>query len=176
MSILYIDAFSGISGDKTVAALLDLSDNFNFLETELKKLHIHDEYKISLETKIVNGISSKYFNVEINNHDLQDHHHDHRNLNDINQIIEQSSITNRAKEISKGIFLIIANAEAKVHNKPLNEVHFHEVGATDSIIDIVSVGILVDKLNITEIKSNKIPLGNGFVNFNDEVYITKKHI
>ena len=76
--------------------------------------------------------------VEIWRLEHEHHHHEHRNLNDVNEIIDKSSIDERSKDLAKRIFLRVAKAEAKVHNRPLEEVHFHEVGAIDSIVDIVS--------------------------------------
>ncbi|OHD25536.1 MAG: TIGR00299 family protein [Spirochaetes bacterium GWD1_27_9] len=198
MAVLYIDAFSGISGDKMVSALLSLNENFEYLKKELKTLNIEDEYKLELTKKIVMGIDSNYFKVvltneEPHNHEEEHHHHDdhhhheekhnhhhheehshhthqeekphfHRNLTSIVQLIDDSKITENAKKIAKEIFRIVGEAEAKVHNKPIDEVHFHEVGAVDSIIDIVSVGILIDKLKIDTVYCSFVPFGNGFIN------------
>ncbi|HOV15272.1 MAG TPA: nickel pincer cofactor biosynthesis protein LarC, partial [Spirochaetota bacterium] len=204
MNALYIDAFSGVSGDKFVAALLEISGKFDFLKEQLKSLNIEDEYNISLTQKNVMGISSNYFKVTLLNeenhshehddhfhevenfhtnhhehsHNHEDHHHKnkhehthkhiekhiHRNLSDITKIIADSKITENAKKISLGIFNIIALAEAKVHGKSVEQVHFHEVGATDSIIDIVSTAILLDQLKIDKFISSPIPTGFGFVN------------
>ncbi|GAA0744069.1 hypothetical protein GCM10008906_28520 [Clostridium oceanicum] len=91
------------------------------------------------------------------------HHHSHRNLQDINNIIDNSELNDNVKKISKDIFLKVAKAEGKVHNKPLNEVHFHEVGATDSIVDIVGAAICLDFLNVDKILSSTVELGSGFV-------------
>ena len=91
------------------------------------------------------------------------HHHAHRNLNDVNEIIDKSSIDERSKDLAKRIFLRVAKAEAKVHNKPLEEVHFHEVGAIDSIVDIVGTAILINKINPDRIISSIINDGYGFI-------------
>ena len=183
MNILYIDAFSGISGDKTVAALLSLSGKYEYLKKQLATLNIDDEFKIELTKKNVQGIDAAYFNVilkehdhehtrdhhdheeEHGNHDSNPHHehHIHRNLSDIEKIIDGSSITADAKKISKGIFKLIAEAESKIHGKSIDDVHFHEVGAVDSIIDIVSTAILIDVLEVDEIYSSVVPTGSGFV-------------
>lgn len=88
-------------------------------------------------------------------------HHEHRNLFDINTIIEQSDITDNAKSIAKKIFHIIAVAEAKAHAKPLEEVHFHEVGAIDSIVDIVATAICLDNLNIKNVVVSELHEGTG---------------
>ena len=158
MKILYIDAFSGVSGDKMVAALLSLGFEDDKLINELKKLSVANEFEIEIKNKSVMGITSKKFDVI-----LKKHSHHHRGLDDIENIIDESAISESAKMISKGIFKIVAEAEAKVHNVPVNEIHFHEVGAIDSIVDIVSVGILIDLLKIDRVYSSKIALGTGFI-------------
>ncbi len=91
-------------------------------------------------------------------------HHDHRNLSIINDIIDGSSITENAKTIAKRIFYIVAAAEAKAHGKPIDEVHFHEVGAIDSIVDIVAAAICLDNLNIKEVIVSELYEGTGFIN------------
>lgn len=99
-------------------------------------------------------------------HGEQEHghnHHHHRNLNDINKIIDNSILNDDIKKISKDIFLKVAEAESKVHNKSLEEVHFHEVGATDSIVDIVGAAICLDYLNVDKIMCSKVEVGSGFV-------------
>ena len=96
-------------------------------------------------------------------HEHEHHHHAHRNLNDVNEIIDKSSIDEKSKELAKRIFLRVAKAESKVHNKPLEEVHFHEVGAIDSIVDIVGTAILVNKINPDKIMSSIVNDGYGFI-------------
>ena len=94
-----------------------------------------------------------------NNHS----HHEHRNLKDIEEIIDCSELSSKVKELSKKMFMKVAEAEAKVHGKPLYEVHFHEVGAVDSIVDIVGAAICISHLNVDKIMSSSIELGGGFV-------------
>jgi pyridinium-3,5-bisthiocarboxylic acid mononucleotide nickel chelatase len=166
-NILYIDAFSGISGDKMVASLLALGVDFELFRKELAKLQIEDEYEIALQQKKVMGILSNYFKVI-----LHDHHHNHthrehvhgRNLNDILKMINSSEITENSKIIAAGIFTVLAEAESKIHGEPVDKIHFHEVGAVDSILDIVGTAILLDLLKIETVYSSPIPTGNGFVN------------
>lgn len=161
---LYIDAFSGISGDKMVGALLSLEDNLTYLKDMLSTLKIHNEYSIKVYEKSINGINSLKFDVIVTTNHFHNHNeHHHRNIQNIYSIIDNSRISEKAKHISKEIFKIIGEAEAKVHNKNIEDIHFHEVGAIDSIIDIVSTAILIDKLNIENIYCSPIPLGNGFV-------------
>ncbi|WP_432663562.1 nickel pincer cofactor biosynthesis protein LarC [Wukongibacter baidiensis] len=97
------------------------------------------------------------------NHGHHGHDHHHRNLNDIENIINSSELSDRVKKLSIDIFLKVAEAEAKVHGKPLYEVHFHEVGAIDSIIDIVGAAICIDYLDVDKIMASEVQVGGGFV-------------
>src|SRR4030042_6694518 len=102
MKILYIDAFSGVSGDKMVGALLSLINDNNILINELKKLSIKDDFEVEIKNKIVNGINSVKFDVK----DKNQHHH-HRGISEIKKIINDSTISENAKKISIGIFEIL---------------------------------------------------------------------
>ena len=164
--ILYFDCFSGISGDMTVGALLDLGiDQEQFL-SNLNKLHMGG-YKIHIEKGLKKGIKGTDFTVvlehEDRDHDHHPHQHEHRNLHDVFHIIEDSALEPAVKELSKGIFQLVAQAEAKIHGKPLEEVHFHEVGAVDSIVDIVGTAICINLLDIEEVYSAPLHVGSGFV-------------
>ena len=166
--ILFFDCFSGISGDMTLGALLDLGlDRQTFLN-ELEKLHV-DGYKISFDKAVKNGITGNYVKVHVHqishehHHDSKEHFHEHRNLTDINRIIDASGIAPGAKDLAKRIFLRVAKAEGKVHNRKLEEVHFHEVGAVDSIVDIVGTAILIDMLRPDMVCASVIQDGRGFV-------------
>ena len=158
MKILYFDCFSGISGDMIIGALIDLGFDFNFLKDELKKLNLKG-YEIESKKIIKNGISSTKFNV------VEKHNHEERNLKEINKIIDNSKLDNEIKNLIKKIFNKIAVAEAKVHNKPVNEIHFHEIGAIDTIIDIAGAVIGFKKLGIDRIYCSKLNVGTGFVEF-----------
>ncbi len=172
MKTLYFDCSSGISGNMTLGALLEIVGDENYLLNELKKLNI-DEYKIEISKKVKNGITGTYVDVILEHghhkkdhheqHQHEHHHHEHRNLNDVNTIIENSSLEEKVKELAKRIFLRVAKAESKVHNKPLDEVHFHEVGAIDSIVDIVGTAILIHKINPDKIISSVVNDGYGFI-------------
>ena len=167
MKTLYFDCSSGISGNMTLGALLEIIGNDNFLLDELKKLHLNG-YRIEISNKVKNGITGKYIDVILDEenehtHEHNHHHHVHRNLNDVNEIIDKSSIDEKSKDLAKRIFLRVAKAESKVHNKPLEEVHFHEVGAIDSIIDIVGTAILINKINPDKILSSIVNDGYGFI-------------
>lgn len=277
---LYLECYSGISGDMTVAALIDLGADVDVLMAGLKSLNV-DGYKIEISRKEKNSIDACDFHVildvpeanyeveeisahlplnlhkeehthtssdhdsqsqnlhemhTVHSHDhnhqhfpdanqdhehmhlmnhMQDHtqahyeghshfhgehsafhdhthdshdsfshnhehhhhhawdeshphihygHHEHRNLNDINLIIDNSEISSKAKEIAKRIFYIVAAAEAKAHGKPIEKVHFHEVGAVDSIIDIVATAICLDNLGITDVIVSELYEGTGHIN------------
>ena len=191
MKILYFDCSSGISGNMTLGSLLEIVDDKQYLLNELKKLNI-EGYKIEISKKVKNGITGTYVDVILdensdntdNNdnteekhqnseeHNHENHcynnkehhqHHEHRNLNDINEIIDKSSIDEKSKDLAKRIFMRVAKAESKVHNKPIEEVHFHEVGAIDSIVDIVGTAILINKINPDKIISSVVNDGYGFI-------------
>lgn len=210
---LYLECYSGISGDMTVAALLDLGADRSVLDRVLKSLKVSGfETKISRVVK--SGIDACDFDVvldkEHENHDhdmeylhghhhkghennhfydhnhahedqaehfhnhehnhahgagsAQDHHHhEHRGIKEITYIIEHSAMTENAKKIALRIFEILAEAESKAHNVPVDQVHFHEVGAVDSIVDIVSVAVCLDDLDITEVIVPVLCEGRGTV-------------
>ena len=210
---LYLECYSGISGDMTVAALLDLGADRLVLDRVLKSLKVSGfETKISRVVK--SGIDACDFDVvldkEHENHDhdmeylhghhhkghennhfydhnhahedeaehfhshehnhahgagsAQDrHHHEHRGIKEITYIIEHSAMTENAKKIALRIFEILAEAESKAHNVPVDQVHFHEVGAVDSVVDIVSVAVCLDDLDVTEVIVPVLCEGRGTV-------------
>lgn len=210
---LYLECYSGISGDMTVAALLDLGGDRTVLDKVLRSLPISGfETKISRVVK--SGIDACDFDVvldkdyENHDHDMeylhghhheghennhfydhnhahedeaehfhshehnhahgagsaQDrHHHEHRGIKEITYIIEHSAMTENAKKIALRIFEILAEAESKAHNVPVDQVHFHEVGAVDSIVDIVSVAVCLDNLDVTEVIVPVLCEGRGTV-------------
>lgn len=176
MKVLYFDCSSGISGNMTLGALTEIIGDENYLINELKKLNV-DGYKIEISKKVKNGITGTYVDVILEHeheyhHDHEHehehehehhHHHEHRNLNDVNKIIDESSLGENVKDLAKKIFVRVAKAESKVHNKPLNEVHFHEVGAIDSIVDIVGTAILINKINPDKVISSIVNDGYGFI-------------
>ena len=154
--VLYIDCFSGISGDMMLGALVDLGVDFNFLKEELKKIKI-----AGFETECIkvkkSGISASKFEVKVTGSQP------HRSYSDIKALITESTISQRSKETALAIFESIASAEAIVHGVEKDSVHFHEVGAVDSIIDIVGTSIAIAELAPDKIISADIPLGRGFV-------------
>ncbi len=183
--ILYFDCLSGISGDMTIGALLDLGVDKDEFLNELKKIKV-DGYKINIKKGQKNGITGTNFNVILESHGDNNHghnhghnhdhdnkhhshdqhhgHHHHRNLHDVEHIIGDSDLNDNVKKLSKEIFTYVAKAEAKTHDKPIEEVHFHEVGAIDSIVDIIGAAICIDKLGVDEIYSSPLHVGTGFVN------------
>jgi len=161
MKILYYDCFSGISGDMNLGALIDLGVNKDYIINELSKLNIAG-YKIEVSTDNRKGITGTRVDVMLDTADSH-HHHEHRNLKDIETIIDNSLLSDKVKSLSKNIFLKVAEAEAKVHGKPIKEVHFHEVGAVDSIVDIVGAAIALDYLKVHKIFASPVELGGGFV-------------
>ncbi|MDD3322905.1 MAG: nickel pincer cofactor biosynthesis protein LarC [Paludibacter sp.] len=200
--ILYFDCFSGISGDMTIGALLDLGIDQKLFEAELSKINL-DEYTVEIKKGLKKGVSGTDFTVylhsdghtheeedqhnqeheHVHHHEEHEHNHEHshehthehqhaekphdhahsRNLSDIYTIIDNSELSEYVKTASKKIFLIVAEAEAKIHAKTIDDVHFHEVGAVDSIVDIIGAAICVEMLKIDEIQCSEINLGSGFV-------------
>ncbi|MCX7841683.1 MAG: nickel pincer cofactor biosynthesis protein LarC [Clostridia bacterium] len=183
MKILYFDCFSGISGDMTLGALLDLGIDRDLFRNELGRLNLPG-YEIHIEDVVKNGIKGIDVTVEIredkgehahqhghNRHDHhshcekqhQEHSHTARNLGDIEALIDSSDLKTSVKEFSKKVFREIARAEARVHNKGIDEVHFHEVGAVDSIVDIVGAAICLDILGADKVYSSALHEGKGFI-------------
>jgi uncharacterized protein (TIGR00299 family) protein len=160
MKVLYFDCFSGISGDMAVGALLDAGADEKVLLEGLKQLKA-DGYRISIEKKLKNGISGTDFSVLLE--DQHNHEHVHRNMGDIERIINDSGLNERVRKLSIRMFRLVAEAEGRIHGKPAEEVHFHEVGAIDSIIDIVGTAICIDNLAADRIVFSSLPLSKGFV-------------
>ena len=215
-SILYLECNSGISGDMTVAALLDLGADRQILLDALSSLPLTG-YSIEIKDVYKSGIRACDFNVildhdnhdhdmdylhghahnmtdehdhthshnlsdehwQIHRHDhsmtvgdvhghdtdesqhIHHHHHDARNLNDITKIIQVGQLSSGAKDLALKIFQILAEAEAAVHSKTLDEIHFHEVGAVDSIVDIVAVAVCIDNLSPSGIVISALTDGKG---------------
>lgn len=169
MNILYYDCFSGISGDMNLAAMIGLGVDPHYLIGELAKLGIDGEFSVEVSAAERKGIHGVRVDVVLSGHDTDHenrkdrHHHVHRNLKDIEQIIEASTLNDDVKATSLAVFRRVAEAEAKIHDRQLYEVHFHEVGATDSIVDIVGAAICFHSLDIDEVWCSPVELGGGFV-------------
>ena len=165
---LYLEGACGISGDMLVAALVDLIGNTEKLDNILKSLSIKGfEYNIGQKSSY--SIKGCDFDVRLEHHEhhheehYHEHHHEHRHLSDVYEIIEQADLSAKAQELAKKIFFIVAEAEAKAHGCPIEEVHFHEVGAIDSIVDIISIAALLDEINIKNVIVKGLSEGEGFI-------------
>jgi hypothetical protein len=162
--ILYYDCFAGISGDMNLAAMLDLGVPLDHLKSELRKIHLHG-YEIKTSADARKGISGTKVDIVIDEHTRDDHrhHHEHRTFASIKTMIDESSLADSVKKLSKEMFLILAEAEGKVHGTPAENVSFHEVGAVDSIVDIVGAAVCLEYLKPDIIICSTIELGGGFV-------------
>lgn len=169
MKILYYDCFAGISGDMNLGAMIDLGVSPAYLVAELKKMNL-EGFEILVSKQQRKGISGTRVEVVLTDNDHEHHHehhhhgrHEHRNLSDIEKIICESVLSKKVQAISMDIFRVIASAEAKIHGKQINEVHFHEVGAIDSIVDVVGAAICIDYLAPDKILASAVEMGGGFV-------------
>jgi len=192
MRTLYLDIFSGISGDMFLGAMIDLGVEAEVLETELSKLNL-DGYLINVSRKTKANIDGVKFDVHLlpkegeaksgssthshdhshshshehshshsHSHDSDGHMHE-RNFDDIKKLINNSSLSEWVKEKSVAVFRRVAEAEGKVHGMPPDEVHFHEVGAIDSIIDIIGACIALELLGKPLVLSAPVVEGTGWV-------------
>jgi uncharacterized protein (TIGR00299 family) protein len=158
MNLLYLDCYAGISGDMMVGALLDLGVPLEHLQAELAKLGLPpDSYELSTCRTERQHVAALKFDVAV--HD----HHTHRHYAGIDVMISGSSLAEPVKERARRIFRRLAEAEAKVHGVAIEEVHFHEVGAVDSIIDIVGTAICLEYLGVETVCAAALPLGGGFI-------------
>lgn len=157
MKIISYDCFSGISGDMNLGAMIDLGVEKSFLINELNKLNLKG-WELEVIKDQRHGITGTKVTVKQTRHE-----HAHRHMSDIEKIINDSELSSNTKELSKKIFMKIAVAEAKVHNTSVDHVHFHEVGAVDSIIDIVGAAICFNSLNVEGVHVSTVELGSGFV-------------
>ena len=155
--VLYFSSQSGISGDMTVAALLDLGLDQDEFKRQLESLGL-EGYRIEISRRESSGLDACDFNVIQTRHE-----HAHRHLSDIESIIRGSGLSADVQETAMRIFSRLAAAEAKVHGTSIEKVHFHEVGAVDSIVDIVSAAICLTMIGADEIFCSPIPTGTGFV-------------
>src|SRR5215813_13516760 len=175
---LYLDCFAGASGDMLVGAMLDCGLDFELLRRELLKLGV-EGYELSLRRARRSGISSAKFDVDLTGEPhSREHHHNHehphgehshlhnpqshhRALSEIKRIISSSNLSDQVKLRAQAIFQRIGEAEAKIHDVPIEAVHFHEVGAIDSIVDIVGACVAFDALKIDRIISSPLHVGSG---------------
>jgi len=166
--ILYVDAFSGIAGDMLLGALLDLGLDLGRLQQELDKLGLHGCH-VGARRVARGAISAIKFDVEGEHehaHPREQQHercHEHRTWADIKALIEGSGLSGLAKSRSVSVFAKLAEAEGKIHNRPPEQVLFHEVGALDSIVDIVGACAGLELLGIDELWCGPVALGSGTV-------------
>ncbi|MBV8550641.1 MAG: nickel pincer cofactor biosynthesis protein LarC [Acidobacteriaceae bacterium] len=156
MKICYFDSFSGISGDMTVGALIDAGADWNALESALQSLNLEAKFRIEKTKR--KGIAASKFSVEFGEQKK------HRHLPHIEKIILGGDLSEHARQNALAVFRRLGEAEAKSHNVPIEKVHFHEVGAVDSICDIVGACVALDLLGIEEVRSSRINVGSGTVN------------
>ena len=184
---LYLECYSGISGDMTVAALLDLGADREVLKESLKSLPVGGfrteitrvkksgldacDFSVILEQdnhdhdmEYLHGSEKSYTGHHEHSHEVNhEHHHGHRGMKEITEIIQKSEMTVRAKKMAMRVFGILAQAESKAHGVPVEEVHFHEVGAVDSIVDIAAIAICMDNLDISNVIVPVLYEGTGFI-------------
>jgi len=154
---LYFDCFAGASGDMIVGALLDLGLDAKLFKNEVDKMPLNG-YDIKIRRIVKSGISATKFDVLRETEETYERH-----LHDIEQIIDTSRLAAKVKDRSKTVFRLLAAAEAKVHGTTPDKVHFHEVGAVDSIVDIVGAVIALNLLGVDRIVASPLPMGKGFV-------------
>ncbi|MCK8824098.1 nickel pincer cofactor biosynthesis protein LarC [Fuchsiella alkaliacetigena] len=157
MQIAYFHIFSGISGNMILGALLDAGLELSNLAAELKKLGLKN-YTLEVEKTVKKGVSGSYVEVK-----TAEDNSPARDLADIRKIITTSQLDDTIQEQSLKIFQRLAEAEAKIHNTTPEEIHFHEVGAIDAIIDIVGAVIGIQHLGIEAIHCSRVHTGRGFV-------------
>lgn len=156
MPVAYFDCFSGIAGDMVIGALIDAGMPVRYLEKGLKKLKMGG-YKIKAARIKRDGIGGIDFKVEILRHSTL-----HGYL-DIERLVRSSGLSNGVKDNARQVFRVLAAAEAKVHRRRVSDVHFHEIGGIDSIVDIVGTAIGIDYLGLDKIYSSPLPVTRGFV-------------
>ncbi len=161
--ILYLEPFSGISGDMMIGALLDLGCDFAELQNKLELLPLRG-YQLSSQKCSRSGIQATKFDVQTG------HSHSHRSLADIRQMIESSGLSAWVKEKSVEAFRRLAEAEGKIHGQPPDKVHFHEVGAVDSIIDIVGTMIAMEGFLPVQVVSSPVNVGQGTLECQHGIY------
>lgn len=187
---LYLECNSGISGDMTVGALIDLGASMQLLSEVLSTVNA-EGFKVAYTRVKRAGLDCMDFDVILDeahdghDHDMEylyghihdhehphthehecyekPHAHSHRVISDIFEIIDKAAMTERAKAIAKKIFDILAEAESKAHGVPKDQVHFHEVGAVDSIVDVIAIAVCLDNLDIDKVIVPKLYEGQGTV-------------
>ncbi len=157
-TIAYLDCHSGISGDMFLGAMLDAGLSLDTLKANLSALHLPG-YELTLEPFHDKGIRGSRFNVVLNEEETPTTRH----LSDITALVHRSTLPSRVQELTLTIFQCLAQAEATVHGTSIEDVHFHEVGAVDAIVDITGAAIAIDTMGITQLYASPLPLSGGHV-------------
>lgn len=157
MKIAYADCFSGISGDMFLAALLDAGLPFDVLKDGIEQLNLPEKVELRL-TETRKG-ALRAANLQV----IAPRSHHHRQLSDILEILANSHLSETAKQTTARIFTLLAGAEAQVHGEPVEHVHFHEIGALDSIADVTGVVIGLESLGIERLYASPLPYGSGTI-------------
>lgn len=167
---LHIDPFSGIAGDMFLGALVDLGLNLDEVRHALAKLPVDRPYRIVTERVQRHGIGAVDLKVNFDDHakphgqgDHHHHHHHHTGYRQIMTMVEQLETTDRGRQRAGEVVTSLAEAEARVHGKTLDEVHFHEVGAVDSIVDMLGSAVALELLHIETLSCGPLPISSGFV-------------
>lgn len=162
MAILYIEAFSGMSGDMFLGSLADHTVAYDELRSFPKLFGLEDAV-IEISQVNRNGIVCKHVNVIDMNEDKDHKKHTHRKPKDIFSIIDRADVTENARRIAKEIFTIIGLSESKIHQVAIEDIHFYEISGVDSIVDILGSAVLIDRLQIDKVYADPICTGYGFV-------------
>ena len=172
MAVAYFDCFAGSGGDMIVAALLDAGADLDAIRDHIARLKI-EGLELQTETVRRNGMRGIHFSVHEHGRPAESHggddehnhqhHHHHRGLTDVLSLIDAAALPDRAAERARAIFRRLAEAEAKVHGIAAGKVHFHEVGAVDSIVDILGACLAMEQLGIDRILCSPIALGSGTI-------------
>ncbi|MEM9419019.1 MAG: LarC family nickel insertion protein [Planctomycetota bacterium] len=171
---LHIDPFSGIAGDMFLGALVDLGLDLNAVRTTLEHLPVQRPYRITTDRVERHGIGAVDLKVILEDEHPHDHaghgdshshghHHHHTGYREIMAMVEQLDTTPRGRERAGKVVTLLAEAEARVHGKTLDEIHFHEVGAVDSIVDMLGSVVALELLEIDTLSCGVLPMSSGFV-------------
>lgn len=164
MKVLYFDCFSGVSGDMVLGALFDAGASFDVINEHLKHLGLHG-YSLKIQKDRSYSITGSRLQVI-----FDEHHNPLRNWSDISRLIKESSLPPKIKTNAQAVFLKLALAESLVHGIPLENVHFHEIGALDTIIDIVGTILALDDLGIEKAYCSPLPISHGYVHCSHGVF------
>lgn len=159
MNVAYFNCFSGASGDMIIGALLDTGLNLEALRSELAKLNL-THYDLQVKPAMKGSIGGSQALISVNQ---EHHHHHHRKLSDITDIINKSELSESIKQKTLNIFNALAKAEAKVHRTDIEKIHFHEVGAMDTIIDVVGSVAALELIGVESVFCSPFNVGNGTV-------------